>query len=300
MGDTARSLAGAGAAVVVAVLVAWGAGDGGVTAAGIPVVFWCLLVAFGINWVVFVHSWLARTEKYYDLTGTATYLAVMVVALVLVGRYDARSLLLAGLVAIWTLRLGTFLFRRIVAAGSDSRFEKILTLPSQLFMTWTLQGLWVSLTLAAALSAVTVDDLPALGWWWIPGVLVWLLGFVFEATADAQKSAFKADRANDGRYISSGVWAWSRHPNYFGEITLWVGVAVIALPVLSGWTYVTLISPVFVYVLLRYISGVPLLERKAADRWGDDPQWQAYRRDTPLLVPRMPRTGPSSQGGTRR
>lgn len=299
MGDTAKSLVGAATAVAAAILVFWAASDGGATSGGLPVVFWCLLLAFGINWVAFVHSWLARTEKFYDLMGTVTYLSVMVVALILVGRYDARSLLLVGLVAVWTLRLGTFLFRRILASGSDSRFDKILTNPAHLFMTWTLQGLWVSLTLAAALAAVTADAGIDLDRWAIPGTALWVIGMAFEVTADVQKSAFKADPANDGRYISTGVWAWSRHPNYFGEITLWAGVTVVALPSLQGWSLVTLISPVFVYVLLRYISGVPILERKARSRWGDDPQWQAYQRDTPLLVPRPPSAGSTSGGAPR-
>jgi steroid 5-alpha reductase family enzyme len=283
----------------MAVLVAWAASDGGVTAGGLPAVLSCLLLAFGINWVAFVHSWLAKTEKYYDLTGTATYLSVVLLALVLVGRYDARSLLLVGLVAVWTLRLGVFLFRRILASGSDSRFEEILTNPAQLFMTWTLQGLWVSLTLAAALAAITTEVAIDLGWWWIPGTILWVAGMTFEVTADAQKSAFKADPANEGAYISTGVWAWSRHPNYFGEMTLWVGIALISVPVLQGWSYVALVSPVFVYVLLRYISGVPLLERKARRRWGDDPQWRAYQRDTPLLFPRPPRSGSNAEGASR-
>lgn len=298
-GSSVKPLAGAGAAVVVAGLVAWAASDGGATSAGLPVVFWCLIVAFGINWAAFVQSWLARTEKFYDLTGTATYLSVALVGLVLVGRYDARSLLLVGMVALWTLRLGTFLFRRIIASGSDSRFERILANPAQLLATWTLQGLWVSLTLAAALAAITAEIEVYLGWWWIPGVGLWVVGMAFEVAADAQKSAFKANPANDGEYISTGVWAWSRHPNYFGEITLWVGIALVALPGLQGWTYVTLISPVFVYVLLRYISGVPMLERKAQRSWGDDPQWRAYQRDTPLLVPRPPRAESGPGGGSR-
>lgn len=289
MGSSAKSLVGSVVAVLVAGLVAWVASDGGATAGGLPVVVWSLLIAFGINWAGFVHSLVARTERFYDITGTLSYLSVTVVALALVGRYDARSLLLVALVGLWTLRLGIFLFRRILDSGSDSRFDQILNRPARLFMTWTLQGLWVSLTLASALAAMTVDRAVDLGWVWIPGLVVWVGGFVIEVTADAQKSAFRADPANDGERISSGLWAWSRHPNYFGEITLWVGIAVIALPALSGFTYLTLVSPVFVFVLLRYISGVPMLERKARRRWGDDPRWRAYQRDTPLLVPRPPR-----------
>jgi steroid 5-alpha reductase family enzyme len=101
--------------------------------------------------------------------------------------------------------------------------------------------------------------------------------------ADRQKSAFRSDPANAGRFISSGLWAWSRHPNYFGEIVLWVGVALIALPVLSGWQHVTLVSPLFVYLLLTRISGIPPLERRAEEKWGDDPAYRAYVERTPVL-----------------
>lgn len=288
MDRTARSMLGAAAAVVVAALVAWAGSDGGATAGGLAVIIWCAMAAFAVNWVAFVPSWLGRTEKYYDLTGSITYLTVVTLSLVLVGRYDARSVLLAGLTAIWTIRLGTFLFRRILRAGSDSRFDRIKEDPARLFMTWTTQGLWVFLTLAAALGAITGADDEPLTWPWILGVGLWLFGFCIEALADHQKSVFKADPTNDGRFIASGLWAWSRHPNYFGEITLWVGIAVIALPALDGWRYVTLVSPVFVYLLLTRISGIPMLERKARKRWGDEPEWQAYTDRTPALFPRPP------------
>jgi steroid 5-alpha reductase family enzyme len=118
---------------------------------------------------------------------------------------------------------------------------------------------------------------------------VWLAGFVVEVVADQQKRAFRADPANDGRFITSGLWAWSRHPNYFGEITLWTGIAITALPILSGWRWLMLISPVFVVVLLTRISGIPMLERRAEARWGGDPEFRAYTDTTPVLIPRRPR-----------
>ncbi|MCO5320196.1 MAG: DUF1295 domain-containing protein [Microthrixaceae bacterium] len=297
MEGPAKAVLGSVAAVAVAVVVAFAGASGGVSRGGVPVVLWATAVAFAVNWVVFVPSWLTRTERYYDLTGTLSYLTVMLLAIVMVGRYDPRSLLLTGLVAVWTTRLGTFLFRRIRKAGSDSRFERILTDPAQLFMTWTLQGLWVSLTLAAALAAVTSTTEEPLAWWWLAGAALWTVGFVLESVADLQKSRFRADDSNRGDFITSGVWAWSRHPNYLGEIMLWTGVALIALPALQGWQFVTLISPLFVFVLLRYISGIPLLERSARRRWGDDPRWLAYQRNTPMLLPRRPRPDPVADGG---
>ena len=122
----------------------------------------------------------------------------------------------------------------------------------------------------------------------VPGHAVWLAGFAIEVVADRQKSAFKQDSANDGRFITTGLWAWSRHPNYFGEITLWTGIAIMAVPILSGWQWVVLISPVFVAVLLMRVSGIPMLEARSDKRWGDEEAYQRYRAATPVLVPRPP------------
>jgi steroid 5-alpha reductase family enzyme len=178
---------------------------------------------------------------------------------------------------------------RVVRDGSDGRFDSIKPSWPRLIMTWTLQGLWVLLTLSCALAAMTSATSRPLGLFAVVGSLVWVLGFAIEAAADQQKTRFRADPANHGRFIESGIWAWSRHPNYFGEITLWVGVALIALPALTGWQYATLISPVFVYVLLTRISGIPLLESRGKKKWGAEPEYVAYRERTPVLFPRPPR-----------
>jgi steroid 5-alpha reductase family enzyme len=147
----------------------------------------------------------------------------------------------------------------------------------------------VLLTAAAALAIITGTEREPLGWVAYLGMAIWLAGFLIEVVADAQKSAFKRDPANEGRFISSGLWAWSRHPNYFGEITLWVGVAVMAVPVLSGWRWVALISPIFVYLLITRVSGVPMLEKRADERWGDEAAYRAYKERTPELMLRPPR-----------
>ncbi len=120
------------------------------------------------------------------------------------------------------------------------------------------------------------------------GLLVWLLGFSLEVMADRQKTRFRADSENVGKFINVGIWSWSRHPNYFGEIVLWIGVAIIALPALSGWQCLTLISPVFVTILLTHISGVPMLEARADEKWGGRADYEAYKTNTPVLIPRPP------------
>jgi steroid 5-alpha reductase family enzyme len=288
---TVEALIAIAAALLVATGVAWAGSQGGLAIGGLPLFALAAVVAFVIQWAVFVPSYRAQTEKWYDITGSATYLTVIIGTLLLAGRFDARSLLLTALVCIWAVRLGTFLFRRIQKTGSDTRFDDIKPSFIRFLMAWTLQGLWVFLTLSAALAAMTVDVTPSFGLIGWMGLVVWAVGFGIEAVADAQKQAFRNDPANQGQFIQSGLWAWSRHPNYFGEITLWTGVALIALPALSGWQYVTLISPVFVYVLLTRISGIPMAESSADERWGDEPEYQAYKARTPVLFPRPPEAG---------
>jgi steroid 5-alpha reductase family enzyme len=193
--------------------------------------------------------------------------------------------MLLVLVLVWAGRLGPFLFRRVRSAGKDDRFDSIKRSFSRLLLTWTLQGLWVGLTLAAALAAVTSTLPKKTDVFAYVGLAVWVIGFALEAIADLQKGRFRADPAKRGSFITSGLWGISRHPNYFGEITLWVGIAIIALPVLRGWQFATLISPVFVYLLISRVSGVPLLEKKADAKWGGQEAYEAYKRRTPVLVP---------------
>jgi steroid 5-alpha reductase family enzyme len=290
MDDTARtSIIGITAATAIGALVAWAGSDGSVGVGSIPVFALCGVLAFAINWLVFIPSNAAKTEKYYDLTGSVTYISVTLIAVVLSDDLDARALIVAAMVAVWAARLGTFLFRRISRDGKDGRFDTIKTDPLRFFMTWTVQGLWVLLTAAAAWAIITAEQRHDLGWVAFVGIAIWLTGFSIEVIADRQKSAFRKDPANQGRFIGTGLWAWSRHPNYFGEITLWTGVAVMALPILSGWRWVVLISPVFVYLLITRISGVPMLEKRADKRWGGQPDYEAYKANTPELVLRPPR-----------
>ena len=276
-------------AVVVAALVAVAVSGGSVERAGLAVVIWCVIAAFVVNWIVFVPSWLQQTEKYFDLTGSLTYIACTLLAVALAAERSSTSWLVTALILIWAGRLGSFLFRRISKDGKDGRFDKIKRDPYRLFMTWTLQGLWVSLTAIAAWTTITATDQAGFSAVTVVGLGVWIAGFGIEVTADRQKSAFRADPTNAGRFIDSGLWAWSRHPNYFGEITLWIGIAIIAIPSLDGLEFVALISPVFVTVLLTRISGIPMLARRGLKRWGDDPEYRRYLANTSLLILRPPR-----------
>ncbi len=275
--------------VLVAALVAVAGGQGGATVGGIPVFAVCLALAFVVQWAAFVPAYLLQTERFYDITGSLTYIVVTLLAVVLSPASDARSVLLLTLVVIWAVRLGSYLSVRIRRSGKDERFDAIKSSLPRFLSAWTLQGLWVSLTLSAALAAITTSARQDLGAVSYAGLALWVAGFSLEAVADAQKSRFRADTANHGRFISGGVWAWSRHPNYFGEIVLWIGVFVIAAPVLHGWQWVGILSPVFVTLLLTRVSGIPLLERRADRSWGGQPDYEAYKARTPVLVPRPPR-----------
>jgi steroid 5-alpha reductase family enzyme len=274
--------------LLVAALIAWAGSQGGFTVSGIPIFAMCVALAFVLQWIAFVPAYILQTEKFYDLLGSITYLSITFIAVLLSQVVDTRSWLLLAIISIWTIRLGVFLFQRIRAAGEDRRFREIKPSFARLLLAWTVQGLWVSLTIAAALAAITTTTRSDLGFIGLLGFLVWLIGFAIELIADQQKSRFRADPKNAGKFINTGLWSWSRHPNYFGEIVLWIGVAIIAVPVLNEWQYLTLISPIFVVILLTRVSGVPMLEKRADDKWGGQRDYEDYKAKTSVLIPRSP------------
>ncbi|MGD8813198.1 MAG: DUF1295 domain-containing protein [Anaerolineales bacterium] len=278
-------------AIVAVILIGFGVAmagsQGGAITLGIPVFALSVGLAYLFQWLAFIPAFILQTEKFFDLTGSITYISVAILAVLLSPVVDGRSILLLALVVIWALRLGTFLVRRIQRAGKDARFDELKPSFFRFLSTWTLQGLWVTFTIAAALAAITTTTRKPLGIVALVGVVIWGFGFVFESVADAQKSRFRADPANRGKFIQTGLWSRSRHPNYFGEIVIWIGVAIIAIPVLRGWQWLMLISPVFVALLLTRISGVPLLEKRADEKWGGQEDYEAYKDRTPVLIPKL-------------
>ena len=263
------------------------ANPAGLTLAGWPAMTALALGAFAIQWLAFIPARLFQTERFYDLTGSITYLAVTLAAISAATAPSGAQWLIAIMIFIWAGRLGSFLFRRIHAAGGDQRFDHIKVSSSRFFVAWTLQGAWVVMTSCAALTAILSAEQTAVGVIYVMGAVMWVAGFVIEVMADRQKSRFRADPANAGRFINVGLWARSRHPNYFGEILLWAGIAVMAVPYLSGTQWVVMLSPLFVYALLTRISGIPTLARRGQQLWGDDPTYQAYVANTPRLLPRL-------------
>ena len=254
---------------------------------GLSLVQDTVLIVFAIQWVLFIPAYLFRTEKFFDLAGSVTY--IFAVSFVFYKSnddllsYDIGSLILSMVIIFWALRLGSFLFLRIKKDGEDKRFRKIKPSFTRFFMTWTLQGTWVSMCLLCVLTAISSNYGIVVNLTFFVGLLLFAFGFGLEVVADSQKSRFRRDPKNKDLFIASGLWALSRHPNYLGELTLWVGVATMSFSSLSGLQYLTLVSPVFIYILLVYISGVRILEDSGRKKWGHLEAYKSYLNNTPKL-----------------
>ena len=249
-----------------------------------------VLLAYVIHWIAYIPAYVFQTEKFYDLTGSVTYLSV--VWFVFLSTYQSISLnfgnlILVLLISIWTIRLGLFLFMRIHKAGEDKRFRTIKTSASQFFMTFTLSGLWVTLCSMCALVAISSPEGLVMNALTYVGIILFIIGFGIEIVADNQKTAFRSIESNKDSFITSGLWSKSRHPNYFGEVLLWFAIAVISFSSLEGLQLITLISPVFTYILLVYVSGVRMLEDMNDKKWADDEQYKSYKKNTPMLFPKL-------------
>ena len=242
-----------------------------------------ILLIFCIQWVSFIPAFIFQTEKFYDLTGSITYLTAVFYTLYITGSNNLSDLIIVACVAVWAIRLGSFLFMRIHKAGEDRRFRTIKPNFTRFLMTWTLQGMWVSMCLLCVLTALSSYSGVVMNSLFFIGLLVFILGLSIEIIADYQKTIFRRNIENKDKFITTGLWSLSRHPNYFGEILLWTGIAIMSISSLQGLQYLTLISPIFVYVLLVYISGVRILEAQAEKKWGHLDSFKEYIKNTPRL-----------------
>ena len=284
-----RDILGSVVSVAVAIVFAWAGAQNGPTILGFPALLFIISIGFLIHWVIFIPSYLMRTEKFYDITGTIAYLAMISTSVYVVsstaGALAFRSKVVVVMVIVWAMRLGLFLFIRVLKVGEDSRFEDAKNSFVTFLMFFNISGLWVFLTTANALTLILNNSDLFGDFQFFVGLAIWIIGFSFEVIADEQKRRFRKKTENQGMFIVSGLWSISRHPNYFGEILIWTGMAIISLPVLSGWQYATLISPIFVTLLLTRISGVNLLEESADKKWGHLDNYQDYKKNTAVLVP---------------
>ena len=249
-----------------------------------------LVMTFVIQWIAYIPAFLFKTEKFNDLTGSLTYIVTILFALYASDSFRNLNLgnVFVGLaIIIWAIRLGSFLFMRIHKDKKDGRFDSIKKSFSQFFMTWTLQGMWVFICSSAALISIASPSGIPINSIFILGLLMFIFGFVIEVIADNQKSSFRSIPENKDSFINEGLWARSRHPNYFGEITLWAGITVMGISTFEGMNYLAIFSPIFSYLLLVYVSGVRLLELRGNKKWGHLEDYQNYKKNTPKLIPRI-------------
>ena len=272
-------------------LIVSAVGKNSVILNGYSAVLYCAVICVGMQWVAWIPASIGKTERFYDLTGGLTYITIVGFSLWVGSRSEpisSRELIVSLLVIIWSLRLSSFLYLRIHRTGKDGRFDKLKTSSIRFLVPWTIQGLWVFLTMIVVIVINTqANSAPALGIWDGIGLSIWILGFSIEVIADNQKTVFNSEPNNQGKWIDCGLWSYSRHPNYLGEILLWTGIAFFGVSCFTGLEKIAWISPLFIYLLLTKISGTPILDRRALEKWGDDSEYQIYREKTPLLFPRL-------------
>ena len=257
---------------------------------GVNLVGHLLVMVFVIQWIAYIPAFIFKTEKFYDLTGSLTYITAISFALYSTNTSqstDLGSLIMGAAIIIWAVRLGSFLFMRIHKDKKDGRFDSIKTSFSQFFMTWTLQGMWVFICSSAALVAIANPMGVVINSIFFVGLALFVLGFAVEVIADNQKSKFRSIPENKDQFINEGLWARSRHPNYFGEITLWTGITVMGISTFEGMNYLAIFSPIFSYLLLVYVSGVRMLEFRGHKKWGHLDEYNSYKKNTPKLIPKI-------------
>ena len=248
---------------------------------------YAVIISFLLQWTLFIPAYFFQTEKFYDISGSINYISIVAYIYYLnytSNGFNLGNLILSFLIFIWAIRLGVFLFLRIKKDGEDKRFRTIKISPTKFFMTWTLQGTWVSICSLCALTGISSDTGIIINNLFFVGLTFFILGFFIEIVADTQKTIFRKNPKNKNTFINVGLWSYSRHPNYLGEISLWTGISIISFSSLSNWQLATLISPIFTYVLLVYVSGVKLLEASGEKKWGHLKSYKEYIEKTPRLL----------------
>lgn len=242
-------------------------------------------LALGLNLLVFLLAYKKQTDKFTDLTYAVTFLAIAVYFYLTCHGTVTMTIALI-LIALWAARLGLYLGVRIHKMGRDKRFDKIRPSFRKFGTFWTLQGLSVWVIMLPTM--LLMSGMPgALKLWAVSGIVIFALGLIIEAIADQQKYNFLADSKNKGKWIESGLWGYSRHPNYLGEIMVWLGIYLFALPYLELWqALVGLIGPLWITILLVFVTGIPKAEAGADARWGKDKAYKNYKKRVPALIPR--------------
>jgi len=242
-----------------------------------------LFLAMLIQLILFIPAFGYKTDKLTDLSYAITFI-VLSVLLLSITTITTGKIVLLIMIVLWAIRLGSYLVKRIHHMGRDARFDGIREDFFKFLGFWLLQGftVWVIMIPAALYFSLPQTRLT---WLSVIGILIWAKGLIVETVADYQKFSFRKDSRNANKWIDSGLWAYSRHPNYYGEILCWLGVYIFTAASLSGFPVLLgLISPVFITLLLLYYSGIPSLEKNADARFGHDRRYKSYKKNTSLLI----------------
>ena len=253
------------------------------------VILIALEVSVLVNAIFFAFAAFLRTDKVTDLSYSLSFIAVAVVLLINGGSYSVQQVVVTVMICIWGVRLGSYLFARVLKTGVDHRFDGIRDNLFRFARFWILQALTVWVVMLPSVVLLSKPLVDPIGWVSFVGFALWAAGFGVEAASDWQKSVFKSDPANWRSFISTGLWRYSRHPNYFGETLAWWGLFVAALPAYSGWDFLTVVGPVSLTLLLLFVTGVPLLEKSAEKKYGADPEYQEYKKRTSMFLLLPPR-----------
>lgn len=249
-------------------------------------IFYLLLASVLFNLVMFLPAFWLKTDKFTDISYSLSFIGLAVFAY-LTGVQSDFGLVLLILVCVWAVRLGAYLFIRINKIGKDKRFDGMRDKFFNFMGFWLLQGVTVWVVLIPSLMVWSNGGI-FLSWISYLGAAVFGLGVLIEGVADYQKFVFKNDPANKGRWIDKGLWGLSRHPNYLGEMMVWIGAYLYCFPVLSGYEiWLGLVSPAYIIGLLMFVSGVPMLEKSADEKWGSDEAYQEYKKKTGVILPKI-------------
>lgn len=242
----------------------------------------------GYQLLFFIVTALLKFDKVTDFAGSTNFVIIALLTFLIRGTWHFRQIILTLLVVSWGLRLGLFLLMRILKWGEDRRFDEMRSNLWKLAIFWLLQAVWVWTVSLPVTVINAIDRNPSLQAADIIGWIMWSIGWFIETTSDQQKLSFKNSPENRGKFCNIGLWKYSRHPNYFGEILLWWGIFVAASPVLEGAEWLVILGPIFLTLLLLFVSGIPLLEESADKKFGNITAYSVYKRTTSPLIPLPP------------
>jgi len=244
-----------------------------------------LLLSFLVQITFFIYAAIFKTDKVTDLSYGLTFIILAIFSLVNSGHYYPYQVLTAIMIGLWGVRLSGYLFIRILKTKRDKRFDGVREDFWKFAGFWFLQAISVWVISLPSSYILNLENNSKFNIFMILGLLVWLTGLTIETIADSQKFRFKNDPKNKGLWIDIGIWKYSRHPNYFGEISCWWGIFIYSLSFQNGASWLTIVGPLFITFLIMFVSGIPTLEKKYKERYKDNADYQKYKKETSLLIP---------------